>query len=99
MTKVKFKVQGEAVKVIVSQVHQSLCMIVKEGDLIESPDISQLGITKRAEPKRILAMVGSVGIYVDDYLTVGQPEIVEKMFVLSKAIVEHKPSTIPEPRQ
>ena len=53
MTKVKFKVQGEAVKVIVSQAHQSLCMIVKERDLIENPDISQFGITKRVEPKRI----------------------------------------------
>ena len=74
MTKVKFKVQGETVKVIVSQVHQSLCVIVKERDLIENPEISQVGITRRVEPKEILAMVG---IYVDDYLTVGQPETVE----------------------
>ena len=74
MTKVKLKVQGESVKVIVSQVHQSLCMMVKERDLIGNSDISQYGITKRVEPKRILAMVG---IYVDDYLTVGQPETVE----------------------
>ena len=75
MTEVKFKVRGETVKVIVSQVHQSLCVIVKERDLIDNPDISQYGITKRVEPKRILAMVGT---YVDDYLTVGQPETVEK---------------------
>ena len=75
MTKVKFKVQGELVTVVVSQVHQSLCMLVKERDLIDNPDISQYGITKRVEPKRVLAMVG---IYVDDYLTVGQPETVEK---------------------
>ena len=75
MTKVKFKVQGETVKVIVSQVHQSLRMIVKERNLIDNPDISQYGITKRVAPKRILAMVG---IHVDDYLTVGQPQTVEK---------------------
>ena len=75
MTKVKFKVQGETVKVIVSQVHQSTRMIVKERDLTDNPDISQYGITKRFEPKRILA---TIGIYVDDYLTVGQPETVEK---------------------
>ena len=75
MTKVKFKVQGETAKVIVSQVHQSLCMIVKERDLIDNPEISQYGITKRVEPSKILAMIG---IYVDDYLTVGQPETVEK---------------------
>ena len=75
MTKVKFKVQGETAKVIVSQVHQSLCMIVKERDLIDNPEISQYGITKRVEPTKILAMIG---IYVDDYLTVGQPETVEK---------------------
>ena len=75
MTKVKFKVQGETAKVIVSQVHQSLCMIVKERDLIDNPEISQFGITKRVEPSNILAMIG---IYVDDYLTVGQPETVEK---------------------
>ena len=86
MTKVKFKVQGETAKVIVSQVHQSLCMIVKERDLIDNPEISQYGITKRVEPSKILAMIG---IYVDDYLTVGQPETVEKIFVLLKAIVEH----------
>ena len=41
MTKVKFKVQGETAKIIVSQVHQSLCMIVKERDLIDNPDISR----------------------------------------------------------
>ena len=75
MTKVKFKVQGETAKVIVSQVHQSLCMIVKERDLIDNPDISQYGISKQVEPTKILAMIG---IYVDDYLTVGQPETVEK---------------------
>ena len=81
MTKAKLKVQGEPVKVIVSQVHQSLRMIVKERDLIDSPDILQYGITKRVEPKRILAMVG---IYVDDYLTVGQPETVEKFLSFEK---------------
>ena len=75
MTKVKFKVQGEPIVVIVSQVHQSLCMLVKERDLIDNPDITAYGLTKRIEPRRILAMVG---IYVDDYLTVGQPETVEK---------------------
>ena len=85
MTKVKSKVQGEPVVVIVSQVHQSLRMLVKERDLIDNPDITTYGLTKRIEPRRILAMVG---IYVDDYLTVGQPETVEK-FVSSEAIVEH----------
>ena len=75
MTKVKFKVQGEPIVVLVSQVHQSLCMLVKERDLIDNPDITAYGLTKRIEPGRILAMVG---IYVDDYLTVGQPETVEK---------------------
>ena len=54
MTKVKFKVQGETAKVIVSQVHQSLCMIVKERGLIDNPDISQYGITKRVEPTKFL---------------------------------------------
>ena len=52
MTKVKFKVQGETAKVIVSQVHQSLCMIVKERDLIDNPDISQYGITKQGRTNK-----------------------------------------------
>ena len=43
--------------------------------MIDNPDITAYGLTKRLEPRRILAMVG---IYVDDYLTVGQPETVEK---------------------
>ena len=37
MTKVKFKVQGETAKVIVSQVHQSLRMIVKEAGSDRQP--------------------------------------------------------------
>ena len=49
-------------------------MIAKERDVIDNPDISQYGIIKRVEPTKILAMIG---IYVDDYLTVGQPETVE----------------------
>ena len=62
-------------RVIVSQVHQSLCMIVKERDLAKDPNISKFGVEKRVEPRKILAMVG---IYVDDCLTVGQPETVEQ---------------------
>ena len=54
---------------IVSQARQSSCMIVKERDP------SNFGIDKRFEPPNILAMIG---IYVDDYLGVGQVETVEK---------------------
>ena len=85
VTKVKLKVQGEDARAIISQVHQSLCTIVKEGDLEKAPNISKLSIEKRVEPRKILAMIG---IYVEDYLTGGQPETVENL-VLSKAIVEH----------
>ena len=53
MTKVKLTVQAETAKVIISEVHQSLCMIVKERDLKEDPDTSKFGITKRAEPNKI----------------------------------------------
>ena len=96
MTKVKFKVQGEPVKVIVSQVHQSLCMIVKERDLIDNPDISQYGITKRVEPKRILAMIGT---YVDDYLTVGQPETVAKFLSYLRRLWNTSDPQYLQPRQ
>ena len=76
MTKVKIRVQGEDARVVNSQVHQSLCMIVKERDLLKEPNISKFGIEKRVEPQKILAMVG---IYIDDYVTVGQPQTVKNV--------------------
>ena len=75
MTKVKLKAQGENARIIISQVRQSLSMIVKERDFERDPNISKFGIEKWVEPHKILAMVG---IYVDDYLTVRQPEMVER---------------------
>ena len=47
MTKVRIRVQGEEARVVVSQVHQSLCMIVKECDLMKDPNITKFGIEKR----------------------------------------------------
>ena len=65
MIKVRIKVHSEDARVTVSQVHRPLCMIVQEGDLLQKPTISKLGIEKPAEPQKILA---AIGIYVDDYL-------------------------------
>ena len=52
MTKVRIRVQCEEARVVVSQVHLSLCMIVKECDLIKDPNIIKFGIEKRVEPHK-----------------------------------------------
>ena len=55
MTKVKIKVSSEDARVVVSQAHQSLCMIVKERGLVQESSISGFGIDKRVEPDKTLA--------------------------------------------
>ena len=74
MTKVRFHSQGERYCVLLSEVHKSLCLIVKEASLIRHPTTDHLGLTARVSPTDVVALSG---IYVDDFLTTGPRHVVE----------------------
>ena len=74
MTKVRFTSEGERYSVILSQIHKSLCLIVKTSSLKDDPPTDHLGLTTGVKPSEVIAMSG---IYVDDYLTAGPPSIVD----------------------
>ena len=70
MTKVRSTLRGSA---LLSEVHRSLCLIVKEASLIH-PTTDHLGLTARVSPTDVVALSG---IYVDDFLTTGPRHVVE----------------------
>ena len=73
MTKVRFTSEGEHYSVLISQIHKSLCLIVKTSSLLSDPFTDHLGLTNKVPSHEVVAMSGT---YVDDYLTVGPPSVV-----------------------
>ena len=62
--------------VILSQVHKSLCLIVKRQSLQDHfPTTDSFGLTSRALPDQVVVALS--GIYVDDFLTAGPPQVVQ----------------------
>ena len=59
---------------ILSQIHKSLCLLVKTKSLLKNPSTDQFGLTNLVLSEHVEAMSG---IYVDDYLTAGPPKLVE----------------------
>ena len=74
MTKVRLTSEGEHCSVLIPQIHKSLCLIVKTSSLLTNPLTDHLGLTNHVPPHEAVAMNG---IYVDDYLAVGPPSVVE----------------------
>ena len=72
MTKISFSSEGESYSVILSQIHKSLCLLVKTRSLLKNPSTDQFGLTNLVLPEHVEAMSG---IYVDDYLTAGPPHL------------------------
>ena len=72
LEKVTFTVEGEPHCILLSQIHRSLCLIVRKASLLDQPLVDRLGLTTRVLPEDIVAISG---IYVDDLLTAG-PKIV-----------------------
>ena len=58
---------------LISQIHKSLCLIVKTSSLLADPLTDQPGSSYE--------VVAMSGIYVDDYLTVGPPSVVESFML------------------
>ena len=78
LTKVRFtsegehNSEGEHKSVLIS--YKSLCLIVKTSSLLTNPLTEHLGLTNQVPPHEVVVLSG---IYVDDYLTVGPPSVVE----------------------
>ena len=67
-----FTVEGEPHCILLSQIHRSLCLIVRKASLLDQPLVDHLGLTTTVLPEDIVAISG---IYVGDFLTAG-PKIV-----------------------
>ena len=65
--------EGERYCILLSEVHKSLCLLVKQRSLLKKPVADQFGLTSKVLPRDVIAMSG---IYVDDSLTVGPPQLV-----------------------
>ena len=74
LTNLTFASEGESYAVILSQVHKSLCLIVKQQSLQDHlPSTDSFGLTSRVLPHQVVALSG---IYVDDFLTASPPLVV-----------------------
>ena len=59
LTNVTFTSQGESYAVILSQIHKSLCLIVKQQSLQDHlPSADHLGLTSRVLPHQVVALSG-----------------------------------------
>ena len=74
MTQVTFTAEGAPYSVILSEIHKSLCLIVKTKNLLKKLETTSFGLTPKVKAEHVVAMSG---IYVDDYLAVGPPGVVD----------------------
>ena len=74
LTNLTFTSEGEPYCVLLSQIHRSLCLIVRQRSLQNhTPSTDHLGLTCRVPPEEVIAMSG---IYVDDFLIAGPSPVV-----------------------
>ena len=73
LQKVAFTCSGDRYRLLLSEVHHSICLLVKEHDILKEPVTSSAGLTQRVDPAHVVALCG---IYVDDFLTVGDARVV-----------------------
>ena len=59
--------------ILISEIHRSILLLVREQDVLKSPQLTYAGLNQRVQPKDVIALCG---IYVDDYLSVGPLDIV-----------------------
>ena len=81
--KMTFRCRGEAFKVLPSETHRSICLLVRERDVLKEPSTLESGLTQRVRPFNILALCG---IHVDDYLAVGPKDVVNSFFEHLRAV-------------
>ena len=64
METMAFRCRGESYKVLISEIHKSILLLVREQDILTSPQLTYAGLSQRVQPKDVMALCG---IYVDDY--------------------------------
>ena len=66
---------GENYATLLSQIHRSLCLIVRQRRSLHDhvPFTGHLGLTSRVPPQEVIAVSG---IYIDDFLTAGSSPVV-----------------------
>ena len=69
-----FTSQGECFSILLSQIHKSLCLIVRQKSLLDHPSTDYLGLTARVQPSDVIALSG---IYLDDFLTAGPQPVIQ----------------------
>ena len=75
-------------EVILSEIHKSLCLIVKTKNLLKRSETTAFGLAPKVRAEHVIAMSN---IYVDDYLTVGPAGLVDAfMTTLRKLTIEKK---------
>ena len=73
METMTFRCRGESYKVLISEIHKSILLLVREQDVLSPPQLTYAGLSQRVQPKDVMALCG---IYVDDYLSAGPHDIV-----------------------
>ena len=87
-----FTAAGELYSVLLSQIHRSLCLLVRQKSLHDHhPSTDHLGLTSRVPPEEVIALSG---IYVDDFLTAGPEPVVHSVLSLFAQDVENIGSTV-----
>ena len=83
METMSFRCRGESFKVLISEIHRSILLLVREQDVLSTPQATYTGLSQRVQPKDVLALCG---VYMDDYLSVDPHDIVTSFLEHLRAI-------------
>ena len=81
-----FASEGETYSVLLSEVHKSLCLIVKQSSILADRSTDFTGLTSKVSPSDVVAMSG---IYVDDFLNVGPRHVVTAYVTALRKLWKH----------
>ena len=85
METMSFRCRRESYKVLISEIHRSILLLVREQDVLSSPQLTYVGLRQRVQPRDVMALCG---IYVDDYFSVGPHNIVASFLEHLRSIWE-----------
>ena len=77
MSSTCFRSQGETRVAVKSEIQKSPYLLVNESDMLDPPEPSIHGLSKKIEPSKVL---GLIGISVDDYLATGPKDLTSSFF-------------------
>ena len=60
METMTFRSRGETYKVLISEIHRSILLLVREQDVFNSPQKTYAGLSQRVHPKDVMLFVASV---------------------------------------